>query len=243
MLRLSRLIFIFSLLFAFFIISPAFFDRSFGAYQLIKTGDVVDLFTALILLPIYWLMLQLRPGQLPKQNEMIAFMVLAGTWASGQGMHLSANSIGHLLGEMQGSDVYALTYFYDEDLSHIIWHLGIMGLSALLIYHQWKHPFAERESGSGLIIAGGILYGLTFALAIMEGGTGILGVPFALLAIFFILIWVRTQLRQAPLAYFFFVAYLLASILFIAWSIYWSAACGQFGFPEPLAALGGNGCG
>lgn len=241
--RLSRIILVFALLFSVLIIAPAFLSRQFGPYTLIKTGDVVDLFSALILLPFYWLLFQLKPGQLPRQSEMIAFMVLAAAWASGQGMHLSANSIGHLLQDLQGSDVYALTYFYDEKLSHYIWHLGIVGLSTILIYRQWKHPFAESAKGQGLVVAGGILYGLTYALAIMEGGTGPLGVPFAILATLFILIWAQKQLKQEPLILFFLIAYALASAIFILWGIYWSVSCGHFSFPEPLAAISSAGCG
>jgi hypothetical protein len=99
--RLSRLIFIFALLVTILIITPAFLSAQFGPYSLIKTGDVLDLLTALILLPLYWLLFQLKSGQLPKQGLMIAFMVFAGAWAAGQGLHLSANSIGHLLAEMK----------------------------------------------------------------------------------------------------------------------------------------------
>lgn len=240
--RISRLIFVFALLFAILILAPAFLGSEFGPFPLLKTGDVVDLFSALILLPFYWFLFQVKPGQLPKQMEMVLFMVLAGAWASGQGLHLSANSIGHLLQDMQDSDVYLLTYFYDEDLSHFIWHLGIIGLSTLIIYRQWKHPFIAGNSIQSLIFIAGLLYGLTYALAIMEGGTGYLGVPFAFLATAAIFVFGRLSLKQEPLNLFFLIAYLLASIIFIIWSVYWSATCGQFSFPEPLDAIDGLAC-
>jgi hypothetical protein len=240
--RISRLIFVFALLFSFLILAPAFLGGQFGPFPLIKAGDVVDLFSALILLPLYWLLFQLKPEQLPKQLEMILFMAFAGAWASGQGMHLSANSIGHLLQDMQGSDVYVLTYFYDEELSHLIWHLGIIGLSALMIYRQWNHPFIEGDMIQALVIIAGLIYGLTYALAIMEGGTGYLGVPFAFLTTMAILIFGRGLLKQEPLNLFFLIAYLLASIIFISWLVYWSASCGQFSFPQTLDAIDGLAC-
>ena len=224
--RLSRIILIFAILFTVLFISPALFSSQFGLYSLIKTGDVIDIFTPLILLPLYWLMLQLSPGKVPRQSEMITFMVLSAAWASGQGMHLSANSIGHLLQDSMGVDINDLTYFYDETLSHIIWHLGIIGLSALLIYRQWKNPFSEEPSGSALVIVGGVLYGFTYFLTIVEGGTTVLGVPFALLATVIILIWARDRLKQTPVVTFFFSAYLLATILFAIWAIRWG------GLPE-----------
>jgi len=224
--RLSRLIFIYAVLFTILIISPAFLSAQFGPYSLIKTGDVLDLLTALIMLPLYWLLFQLKPGQLPKQGAMIAFMVLAGAWASGQGMHLSANSIGHLLTEIQGSNIDTLTHFYDEVLSHYIWHVGIVGLSALLITRQWKHPFDELPTGLTWVVIGGLLYGLTYFLSIIEAGTAPLGIPFALAATAVILIWGRNSLRQKPLVMFFLLGYLLALILFAAWAIIWG------GLPE-----------
>jgi len=164
-------------------------------------------------------MFQLKPGQLPKQSEMIAFMGFAAAFASGQGMHLSANSIGHLLLDLKDSDIYVLTYFFDEDLSHFIWHLGLVGLSALLIYRQWKHPFQESSRGLGLAIAGGVIYGLTYFLTVVEAGTTLLGVPFAVLAVLFIMVWGRKNLKQEPLVTFFLCAYLLAIILFAVWAI------------------------
>jgi hypothetical protein len=54
--RLSRLTLVFSITFAVLIISPAFLNRQFGPYPLMKTGDVIDLFTPLILIPLYWLL-------------------------------------------------------------------------------------------------------------------------------------------------------------------------------------------
>ena len=236
--RLANLTLAFAFLFATLILAPAFLDWQFGPYPLIKFGDVLDLFTALILFPFYWLLLQLRPNQLPKQNQMIAFMILVGVWALGQGMHLSANSIGHLLSSTSGHDLQTLTHFYDEVLSHYLWHAGIVGLSGLLIYRQWKHPFLENSAGVSRIVIAGILYGITYASAIMEGGTAPLGVSFAMIATLVILLRARNNLKHEPLVMFFLVAYLLASIIFLIWATYWSLNCGQFSFPEPLSLPG-----
>ena len=202
--RLSNLILAFAILFAVLILSPAFLDWQFGAYPLIKYGDVLDLFTPLILLPFYWLLLQIRPDQLPRQNEMIAFMILVGAWASGQGMHLSANSIGHLITSTSGHDLQTLTHFYDEELSHYLWHAGIAGLSALLIFRQWKNPFLEESAGLSKLVIAGVIYGITYAAAIMEGGTAPLGVAFALMVTLFIPVKKLNNLRLDPLILFFF---------------------------------------
>lgn len=57
--RLSRIALLFSVLFAVFIISPALLSKQFGPYPLMRTGDIVDIFTPLILIPIYWILFQL----------------------------------------------------------------------------------------------------------------------------------------------------------------------------------------
>ena len=62
----------------------------------------------------------------------IAFLVLASLWTMGQGMHLSANSINNLLGPGD-TPVHELVHFYDEVLSHYLWHIGLVGLSILLL--------------------------------------------------------------------------------------------------------------
>jgi hypothetical protein len=226
MMRLSRFTLLFAIFFALLIITPGLLSNQYGPYPLIKLGDVVDVFTSLILLPLYWIMLQLEPKRLPRQTVMVAFAVLAAAWASGQGMHLAANSIGHLLQESMGADINDLTYFYDETLSHIIWHLSIIGLSALLMVRQWNNPFYEPPAGRVMVTVAGILYGLTYFIAIIEGGTKVFGIPFALLASLLTVIWARDRLNKAPVIAFFFTGYLIATIFFVVWGIMWQ------GFPE-----------
>lgn len=224
--RLSHLTLLFSILFAVLIISPAFLNRQFGPYPLMKVGDVIDLFTPLILIPLYWVLFQVSEEKTPSPAETIVFLVLAAFWVEGQGMHLSANSIGHLLKEMKGSDVYILTSFYDEFLSHYLWHFGLVGLSALVIYRQWRHPFVGERSGLGLESLAGFIHGFNYFVTVVEARTAPLGVPFAILVTIFTLVWGREKLRQQPLLAFFFVAYLVATILFAVWAIYWG------GLPE-----------
>ena len=224
--RLSWLALLFAILFAILIISPGLFSSQFGPYTLMKNGDILDIATPLILIPLYWLLFQLAPGQLPRQGQMLLFMALAAAWAAGQGMHLSANSIGHLLADMMDSDIYKLTHFYDEDLSHYIWHIGLVGLSALIIVRQWRNPFAGQTEGLGLVIAGGLIYGFTYFLTVVEAGTAPLGVPFAIVVTIFGLIWGRNQFKRQPMTTFFVVGYSLATLLIVIWAIW------QGGLPE-----------
>ena len=141
-------------------------------------------------------------------------------------MHLSANSIGHLLEDMKGSDAYNLTLFYDEVLSHYLWHFGVVGLSALLLWRQWHNPFSEERAGVWLLILAGVIYGFTFFVIVIEAGTAPVGISFAVLVA--VLGWIlgRKRMRQQPLLTFFLVGYSIATVFFIGWAIYWG------GLPE-----------
>lgn len=215
---LSRLILIFAVVFAILIISPAFLNQQFGPYPLMKTGDVTDLLTPLVLIPLYWLLFRLDKN--PFAGEVIAFLVFAAMWVEGQGMHLGANSIGHLLQEAKDSDAYALTHFYDEVLSHYLWHVGLVGLTALLVWRQAKNPFAQAQGTLRSEIVAGVIYGITYFIIIVEAGTALVGIPFAILVSLFGLLR-RKQLRQQPVTAFFFAAHLLATLLFLAWFMRW----------------------
>lgn len=224
--RLSRLILIFSVAFAVFFMGPPVLGGQFGPYPLMKLGDVFDLLAPLILIPLYWLLFQVGQEKRPNLREGLAFMVLAAFWVQGQGMHLAANSIGHLLEDMTGSDATILTSFYDEVLSHYFWHLGVLGLSALLLIRQWQNPFTDERASLGLLLLAGIIHGLTFFVIVIEGGTALLGIPFALIVVVLGLVWGRNKLREQPLLFFFLVSYIVAMLFFVGWGLYWG------GLPE-----------
>ena len=136
-------------------------------------------------------------------------------------MHLAANSIGHLLEGIEGIDIHNLTNFYDEVLSHYIWHFGIFGLSALVILRQWRNPFTGGKALSWLPILAGIIHGFSLFVIVIEAGTAPLGIAFAVLFALFGLIWGRRRFSQRPLLLFFFVACVVAILLFAGWGIYW----------------------
>lgn len=219
--RLSFILLIFSFAFLVFFIGPPFLSQQFGIHPLMKVGDIFDIFTPLILIPLYWLLFRLDTDKAPGLKANLIFLLLAAFWVEGQGMHLSANSIGHLLKGMEGSDIYNLTYFYDEVLSHYLWHFGIVGLSAFLIFRQWQNPFIEEPATLWPLILAGVIYGFTFFLIVVEAGTAPLGVTFAVLVVLFGLIWGRKKMSQQPLVTFFFISYTVAMLFFIGWGIYW----------------------
>jgi hypothetical protein len=227
----SILILVFAVVFLVMIVGPALLNQQFRPYPLIKNGDVLDIFTPLIIIPIYWLLFTLGNKENPNTKETLAFLILASFWVEGQGMHLSANSIGHLLKGVTHQDLHTLTYFFDENLSHYLWHFGMVGLSALLIYRHWRMPSIEKTGAWWAVILGGIIHGFNYFISIVEAQTAILGVPFAILTTLFMAIYGRKKLKQRPLLTFFFIAYLVATLFFTGWAIYWG------GLPE-FSAVG-----
>jgi len=221
--RLSALILVFSVLFFVFFTILIFFRVPFALYPLMSMQDVVDVVTPFVLLPLYLLLYSVGAKNNYSFCGLIIFSLFAALWASGHGMHLSANSINNLLAQkgMEAGDVYKLTYFYDEVLSHYLLHAGMAGLSALLIYRQWKNPFTEGKTLLWPIILGGLIHGFNYFTIVIEGGTAPLGVTFSVLATVFIIVWARKKMSQQPLVTFFLVAYSLAILLFIIWGIWW----------------------
>ena len=221
--RLSVLTLVFAILFFIFLISLIYLRLPFRPFPLMSWQDVIDIFAPLILIPLYFLLYRIDSKIRFNFSGLILFIVFASLWAAGHGMHLAANSINNMLGQnsMETGNIYKLTYFLDEYLSHYIWHIGIGGLSALLIYRQWKNPFLEGKAVLLPIILGGLIYGFSYFLIIMEGNTAPIGVTFSILVTLFIVIWARKGLSRQPVVAFFLVGYALSTILFLIWGVIW----------------------
>jgi hypothetical protein len=224
--RLSFLIFTFALVFTIFFLTPVILGQPFLPYPLMKISDVFDLFTPLVLIPLYWLLFVAVTDEPPSLKETTAFIILAAFWVEGHGMHLGANSIGHWLGGMEATDFYQVDYFYDEVLGHYLWHIGVIGLSGLILLRQWRNPFVAGKVSAWLPVIAGLIHGFTFFLIVDEGQTVPMSFPFAIVVMLFGLIWVRKKFKKQPLLLFFFVAYLVATLFLTGWGIYWG------GWPE-----------
>ena len=243
----SPLVFAFALAFAGFIILPGLLGMPFQPYPLIHWADLLDLFTPLVLIPLYWLLFRDPTGENKATKPILAFLLLAALWIEGQGMHLSANSISNLLGS-GSSAVHQLVHFYDEVLSHYLWHLAIIGFSVLLLLRVGV-PAKGTAVHWGLIAPAALLYGFTYFVAVIEGATVPLGLPAAGLLVLWLLFSKRPQARAHNLAGFFLAGYGLALVLFLVWwqapacwssrsssSGEWPDSCPRVGF----AAAGGS---
>lgn len=226
--RISLLTLIFAILSLTFFLLLIFLRIPFPLYPLMSIQDAIDVLTALVLIPVYWLMFKSVRQDKSNAGSEIFFMVAAAFWAMGQGMHLSANSINNLIGylardeiiDVHSTDLYTLTYFYDEYLSHYLWHIGVVGLATLLIYESWRGS-AHEKTDWRLVIPAGLIYGFTCFCFFLEGNTLIVGLPYVTILTFIVLVWGRTKLREQPVLAFFFVACLFALIGFVGWRLYW----------------------
>ena len=231
--RLSRLILVFASLSFAFLLLTVFFRVPFPLFPLMSYQDAIDLLTPLVLIPLYWLLFKYAARTPSSTPQEIAFMLLAVLWVVGHGMHLAANSISNLIAalasrgalDVSGTDIYHLTYFYDEVLSHTLWYLGLAGLAALLIYREWRSPAGEHTVWWSAVLSG-IVYGFTLFAIFLEGQSVPIGLTFTALVVILTLIWGRKRLSRQPLLAFFFAACLLALLLFTVWGLYWG------GFPQ-----------
>jgi len=232
--RLSLTNLILAVLSAVLFLGLIFFRTPFALYPLMSWQDALDILTVLIILPIYWVLFKGSSAKDASLAEEIIFLAFSALWIFGHGMHLSANSVNNLSESLQkkqildilNTDIYTLTYFYDEILSHFLRDLGLVGFVALMIYHEWRQP-AGITTVWWSTIAGGIIYGVTIFLVYLEGNTVAIAFPFALAVTLFTLISGRKRLSNQPLLAFFFVAFLIASIFFLGWGIYYG------GWPPP----------
>jgi hypothetical protein len=216
------LVLAFAIALAAFIILPALLGSPFPPYELMHWADVFDLLTPLVVIPLYWLLLRSTTASSLGNRQVLSFLVLAALWVEGQGMHLAANSISNLLGD-GSTEVHDLVHFYDEALSHYVWHIAMAGLSVLLVLAVRGAVGSVRWP---VIAPAAVLYGLTYFLAINEGGTVPFGLPAAGLITLGLVISKRQRARTHNLIAFFLTGYAIALAFFLGWFVYWG------GFPE-----------
>jgi hypothetical protein len=74
--RLNALIPVFAIAFLVFLLGPPLLGKPFSPYPLMQIADVFDVFTPLVLLPLYWLLFQLGEKEPIKLSGIIAFLYL-----------------------------------------------------------------------------------------------------------------------------------------------------------------------
>ncbi len=173
------------------------------------------------------------------------FATLAILFFIGHVMHFTANTINVFGTEIRDykaiipQDLYALIYFMDENLSHIILYLTRYGLLACLLVLETSYLVKQAGSSrfwvAGLVV--GAVYGLWEAIVFIEGQKVWLApIAFIILAVVWVWTWRRSGkplgsfLKTGPITAF---VTLELPCLLIGLIAYWLI---MGGFPEPSQA-------
>lgn len=215
----------FALTFLTVFLVPPFTPWQFPVYTDMRWGDVLDTLTPIVMLPMYWLVLSYGSRRLTRW-EVVAFLVLGAAWIEGQAMHLAANSIGHLL---EGGPAADLASFYDEKLSHLIWHGSALALSALVVFRGGdRTPASGPATTVALGAVAAAVYGFAFFLIAVEGATSVLAVcGGAIVTVIAARHGLRAMLRQ-PIQALFGLGYPVMLLLLGTWFLYWGGTLPEF---------------
>lgn len=222
----SRRILSFALIFFGFVIFPGFLTMHPGFYPMVEVADIVDLLSPLFVITAYWFLFRLDDNSPPARQETLAFVIITVFFMEGHGMHLTANAIGHVVKDLAPTPPYALTYFFDEFLGHYLWNFGVMGFSTLLIVRNWRQPTPKTKTAPAVETIAGIFYGFTFFASLIEGNTGPISLPYALLVVAYAFGKTRGKFERYPVIRFFTVAHGLALLMTALWFLKWK------GLPE-----------
>ncbi len=233
--RLPATLLVFAIaLFACLLLVPVVGIGQFPPNPEMKWQDVLDLGVPLVMAPLYWLVVrQYRSSPQLGRGEALAFILLMAVWIDAHGMHLAANSINNFIDDpsARGGD---LIHFWDEVLSHYLWHAAMIGLLVLALARQWRFPLALPMTVVDLAAVGAAaaLYGVTLMIVTAEGQTPLLMVPAAAVIAVAVARHSRGRLRLEPVSAFALWADLLALALLAAWFVYWG-----FDLKEPMSVF------
>lgn len=233
--KLSLWLLIYAGNYAFFHIMPAFLN--FEIENRLMLADVFDVLTPFVMVFLVYKICRIllpvagRNSNSSLKSGAIVILILGAiTFVEGHGMHLSANAIARHLTPTSDSPLFALDYFFDEILGHILWDGGIMILSLGVLVIAFN---ANKDRASNprmvLTVSASLLYGFTYFCNGVEGQTVVFTLPLALI-IPLVIFWLgrrrQIHLLKNPVLCFYFLAYILALCLFMFWGIW------QKGFPE-----------
>lgn len=208
----------FSVTLAILVVGPPLLPQPFAPYPLLTIGMVLDMFTPVVLLPVaWWLFRRASPDPLTTLQALL-FVGIIGVVIEGQAIHLAANAIGEQLAGIGGS-AKRLTDDLDEFLSHMIWHGGLIALSVLMLSRASESSLGASSRGALVMsVVAALVFGATWFLMVVEGGTGIIGVPGAVLVGGLGLWMAGPHLRRNAVASLFLGGYLFAALLFLVWA-------------------------
>lgn len=147
-------------------------------------------------------------------------------------MHLAANSIGNNVAANTDPRLAYSIFLFDEPIGHLLWLGGAIGLALVAVAYQTSYITREHLTRRQiwLILFCGMLYGVSFALTIIEGQSALWAAPLILGALVVMgYRWSSGQLElsRRPTWTFFLPGFTLLLITLGVWYV------GFGGFVEP----------
>lgn len=204
-----------------FLLVPPFFRDDVGTVHGFTGQEAVDLFTPLVTMPLLVLAFELT-GRLGTRARFL-LVILVSVWVAGQAIHLATNAIGDLFQAgsareaFYATDAGQLDHFFDETLSHWLWHGAWAGLLAVLLWTGISGPAVgsrPRRGAVALTGVAGLVHGFTWFVVTDEGGTWALGIPAA--AVFLVVAWLARHREPDRVVTTFLIVGSLASVVLYA---------------------------
>jgi hypothetical protein len=220
---------------AAFLLIPPVLHATVGPPGGFTMQEAVDLFTPIVVLPLAWWVLECLGGL--SRREQLAFLMIAIVWVEGQAIHLATNAIGDVFEHGPARDAFYATeagdldHWFDEVLSHWLWHLAWAALSVLMVAIAGRRR--EWPGGPGVVsAAAGLIHGATFFFVTTEGETALLGVPLSI----GLLAWTARETAAGsrnPAIRFFLVSSAVTLLGYVVW-----AGLNGWRLVEPCSVIG-----
>src|SRR3989304_5707345 len=183
----------FSIAYAFFITAPSVFHQTFPLRTDLEWGDVLDFASPFVCRGFVWLLIHRTIGM---SDNLLALplLLLAIVWAQGQGMHLASNSIGHQVPAGASGALPDLIHFYDEQLSHYVWYLGVAILPVYFLVLMWRDKALVSQDSTLAVLPAALLFGLVLGISSIEAAV----VPLILPAFAFTALLAAYLYRSTP---------------------------------------------
>jgi hypothetical protein len=201
-----------------FIVGPPLLATPIGFFPSLRTGDVLDLVTPLVVIPLAGLFFLAASPRPPSRLAVVSFVVASVVWVEGQAIHLAANAIGHHV-PADDSPLSSLVAYLDEDLSHQLWHGSVAVIAAMTMYRAALGPTSRVPAGTvAAVILGGVLFGLTYFLMVVEGRTAGAALPVAAAMAIAGLVTARAAVLARPALGFYVVGFVVSLGLAFIWA-------------------------
>ncbi len=196
----------------------------------LTTGDGLSLLAPYVVLgsvAYVWLGFDRpRPAATGIDGPLLLLLAAGLLYTSGHGINLSANAIARMPDLHTGTPAFRLTYFLDEHLGHVLWHLGVIGLTGGLL---WAGHRSEPAPPHPLLLLGAPAFAFAYFTDAVEGQTVPLMGPaaLALLVTLFFTARGRSVAAHHPVRRFFIPGLGGALLLLAVWAI-WQGGVPQF---------------